>query len=256
MINSGEKTFSISSARLSSEYENERSAKAKLSWGIALLVLSQIIFLIIIIVGASEISSASSYDYYYRSSRESSVGSMIFWYLIAIGGSIVGTILLIVGIVGSVRYGKRVAAISKCRLRVSQDRIYGSNFNSGSGTAREFSIAHTQLTGMSLTGNTLNLMAGSNSVHMNYLANPAEAYKAICQQREVLGLPPVGDSNIPYGYMSGVQQVTPARSYQQAPAVSTLQPVNNAAQTKYCTECGCQIPGTARFCPKCGSVQE
>lgn len=249
MVNSVEKTFVLSAATLTKEHEAERSAKTKLSWGIALLVLSTVLYFLF---GYNINQNAMDAAFRGRDNLEAFAFGSVFLLLAAFALSVIGTVLLIVGIVQSVRYGKRVAAVSKCKLRVSSNRIYGATYNRVSGTATEFYFTPEQLTAMNVVGDTLNFFVGSALVTMRYLAHPTEAYSAVCLQRELLDLPPLPTDPMMMTAPSYSSQ--PAGAMNNA-AISQKPAEDSGSLTKFCTECGCQIPASSRFCPKCGAVQ-
>lgn len=242
-----EKTFSISASKLAKANENYRSAKTKLNWGIALLVIGQIIDWIIILCIMGE-----PHSFYYYSS---SATSILWWAFVVLILIIVGTILLIGGIVNSVRCGRIVNAMSKCKLHVSSktNSIYGWAYNPIACKANDFSVALQQITRMTFSGDTLVICAGRQTIRLNYLSAPYDAMEAINQLCKLSGMPAIPTNLRDH---TAPQSAVQANLPQPMSVNTSLQMQQTAPQTKFCTECGRQIPSTSRFCPKCGSEQD
>lgn len=252
MLHYSEEVFELSSKQRIQEVGNEQSAVAKRNWGIALLVISQIIYLIITIT----VFSQNNPGYYMT--KSDSADSIAIWTFLASVLSVTGTILLIVGIIGSVRCGRRVDEIQKCKLHVSADCIYGAIIDASNGTARKFSIPLDQLTAMNASGNMLTLYYAGNMFSLNSLSKPMDAFDAIARQRESLKLPAL--PAVPNGeiYPRRDTQTAPLQQNRQVAVMHTTQEAplqEKAPQKKYCAACGKQLPVSAKFCSKCGSEQ-
>jgi membrane protease subunit (stomatin/prohibitin family) len=54
---------------------------------------------------------------------------------------------------------------------------------------------------------------------------------------------------------SAPDSLTPGGGGSAAPSGTTQPPAAASGETKFCTECGHQIPRAAKFCPECGKPQ-